>query len=203
MRNLLTTLAALAAGATAMYYLDPETGRRRRAVALDKAGSATQRAGTLAQAQGRHALDRVKGILATGRAQLAGTGAPLDDRKLHDRVRARLGRLVAHPKAVQVIVVEGRVRLTGDVSAREVDRLVSTVCGIPGVRSVENVLSVHEDAHASAQSAPHPRRRERAERAGLRPLVPLLAWSAPLALVLRGRSGGAARRERRAVRIPL
>ena len=203
MRNLLTTLAALAAGATAMYYLDPETGRRRRAVALDKAGSATQRAGTLAHAQGRHALDRVKGILATGRAQLAGTGAPLDDRKLHDRVRARLGRLVAHPKAVQVIVVEGRVRLTGDVSAREVDRLVSTVCGIPGVRSVENVLSVHEDAHASAQSTPRPRRRDRGERAGLRPLVPLLAWSAPLALVLRGRSGGAARRERRAVRIPL
>jgi len=203
MRNLLTTLAALAAGATAMYYLDPETGRRRRAVALDKAGSATQRAGTLAQAQGRHAFDRLKGILATGRAQLAGTGAPLDDRKLHDRVRARLGRLVAHPKAVQVIVVEGRVRLTGDVSAREVDRLVSTVCGIPGVRSVENVLSVHEDAHASAQSTPRPRRRDRGERAGLRPLVPLLAWSAPLALVLRGRSGGAPRRERRAVRIPL
>ena len=203
MRNLLTTLAALAAGATAMYYLDPETGRRRRAVALDKAGSATQRAGTLAQAQGRHALDRVKGILATGRAQWAGTAEPLDDRKLHDRVRARLGRLVAHPKAVQVIVVEGRVRLTGDVSAREVDRLVSTVCGIPGVRSVENVLSVHEDAHVSAQSAPQTRRRDRGERGGLRPLVPLLAWSAPLALVLRGRSGGAARRERRAVRIPL
>jgi len=203
MRNLLTTLAALAAGATAMYYLDPEAGRRRRAVVLDKAGSATQRAGTLAQAQGRHALDRMKGILATGRAQWAGASGPLDDRKLHDRVRARLGRLVAHPKAVQVMVVEGRVRLTGDVSAREIDRLVSTVCGIPGVRSVENVLSVHDDAHGSAESTQRPRRQAGGERPDWRPLVPLLAWTAPLALVLRGRSGGPVRRERRAVRIPL
>ncbi|HWP18343.1 MAG TPA: BON domain-containing protein, partial [Burkholderiaceae bacterium] len=36
MRDLLSTVVGLAAGAAAMYYLDPEMGRRRRALVKDK-----------------------------------------------------------------------------------------------------------------------------------------------------------------------
>jgi len=61
------TLAAIAtataiATAAAVYYLDPESGKRRRAVLRDQAASASQRGREIAGKVGRQARQRATAI---------------------------------------------------------------------------------------------------------------------------------------------
>src|SRR5690606_15973204 len=68
------------------------------------------------------------------------------DRKLTDRIRARLGRVVSHPHAVRVTVEDGCVTVSGPILAHEAPRLLDTIRDVPGVREVENRLQVYERA---------------------------------------------------------
>ncbi|MCM5680132.1 BON domain-containing protein [Schlegelella sp. S2-27] len=177
MRDLFSTLAALAAGAAAMYYLDPQMGRRRRAVARDRLVSVSHDAGDFAQAKGRRAGDRLKGAWA----QIAGSSAPSSDAQLRERIRSRLGRTISHPRAVQVDVVGGQVCLRGDLLAQELDDLLTTVSGMRGVRGIDNQLS----AHASAQGISQLQGSGRAPRGSSArgAALPLVALAAPVAAV--------------------
>jgi len=140
--QLLKLAAAFAAGATAMYLLDPVAGRRRRATARDKAQAAGQDIQDFAMDAARHAADRLRGASA----QLHGH-APSDDRQLHDRIRSRLGHLVAQPGKVEVHVEDGLVTLSGSARLSEVDQLVAAVSDMLGVARVDNRLD-------AAQSPP-------------------------------------------------
>lgn len=73
-------------------------------------------------------------------------GGPVEDHILAERVRAKLGRYVLHPRSISVIVSEGAVTLAGPVPAREVPALLTHIRKVPGVRSVENALLPHENA---------------------------------------------------------
>ena len=64
MNALMKTLALVAAGAAAMYYLDPETGRRRRALVRDKGAAAGRDLKDSARATGRHASNKMRGAVA-------------------------------------------------------------------------------------------------------------------------------------------
>jgi hypothetical protein len=66
------------------------------------------------------------------------------DRQLHDRLRARLGRVVGHPRAIEIDVFDGQARLTGDILAAEVDALLKEVRSVDGIQHVDNQLTVHE-----------------------------------------------------------
>lgn len=178
MRNLLSTLAALAAGAAAMYYLDPQMGRRRRALARDRFVAVSHDAGGYAQAKGRRAGDRLKGAWA----RMAGSSAPGSDAQLRERIRARLGRTISHPRAVQVEVDAGQVCLRGDILAQELDDLLTTVSGMRGVRGIDNQLAAHASSQGISQlqgSGRAPRGNGTAASAAL----PLVALAAPVAAV--------------------
>jgi osmotically-inducible protein OsmY len=140
-----TFLCGTALGVAAMYMLDPDRGRRRRAVVGDKAASLaldTQRA---LRAATRDAAHRIDGLRARARHLLTDEPVP-DDLQLIERVRARMGRLVSHPRAIQVGANQGRVTLSGPVLAHEVDRLLDAVRSVWGVSSLDNKLAVHDHA---------------------------------------------------------
>jgi hypothetical protein len=190
--ELITAAVAAATGAAIMYYLDPDTGRRRRALVRDRAVGLSHDAGHLALAQGRRAADHLKGAVARGRSLLHRSG-PTSDYQLHGQIRARLGGIVSYPKAIHVEVDHGCVCLRGHVPADELQTLMSEIGSLPGVERVEDQLSVHEHPGdvAELQGAGRlPGERSRGA------LLPLLAASAPLALMMAAASSRMSRRRR-------
>lgn len=146
MKTLLPVAAGAAAGALLMYYLDARSGGRRRALARDKLVAAGHDAGAFAQAKGKRAADKARGVLATGRLDRRSTSEPESDEQLQGRIRSRLGRLLSHPKAVHVEVEGSRVALSGHLLASEVDAVLAEIRAMPGVKHIQNKLDVHENA---------------------------------------------------------
>jgi hypothetical protein len=66
------------------------------------------------------------------------------DDVIAERVRARLGRAVSHPHAIEVAVRDGIATLSGPILADEIARLINVARGARGVKHVENRLSPHE-----------------------------------------------------------
>lgn len=149
----LTTLGrvvmAFAAGALVMYLLDPVTGRRRRALVRDRGVSAGYDAQRFLRGKTKRAADHLRGVAARTRASLS--HEPIDDDLLHERIRAKLGRLVAHPHAVEVHVHDGWVQLKGMIAEDEFNDLLATVSSMRGVRNLESLLRT-----SSGQPAPSP-----------------------------------------------
>ncbi len=130
-------------GAAAMYILDPDKGRRRRAVGRDKAHSFIASVGQLINTAAHDASYRIHGIGAGARRVFKPGGTP-DDLVLIERVRAKMGRVVSHPHAIQVGAYNGRVTLSGPILAGEVQQLLDVVHSVRGAFEVENHLVVHE-----------------------------------------------------------
>jgi hypothetical protein len=86
------------------------------------------------------------GRRAAGSRELRGallpTVAPEADERLRQRLRSGLGRVLVRPRAVEVEVHGGEVRLCGRVRSHEVDRVTSLVWSTPGVEGIENRLAV-------------------------------------------------------------
>jgi hyperosmotically inducible periplasmic protein len=139
MARLFRLVAAFAAGAALMYYLDPRSGRRRRALVRDKGIAAGHDLARLARGKAKRASDRLHGAAARTRARMR--REQVDDERLRERVRARLGRVVAHPRDIEVRVRDGRVVLSGHASRAEIDELVQSVAAIRGVGEIDNLLS--------------------------------------------------------------
>lgn len=147
MKTFIPAISAALAGAAAMYFLDPAQGRRRRALVRDKVVSASVHTGETTRTQGRRVANRVKGWAAGVRSHLPGNGASDDPRVLHHRVRSHIGRVVRHPKAVHVDVMDDcTVCLRGHILEDELTDLLETVEGVPGVAHVDNQMMVHESA---------------------------------------------------------
>lgn len=140
---LLRLLTTAAAGAGLMYLLDPERGRRRRAIVRDRLVRAAHRTGDAMDATSRDVGNRARGVVAELRSRLA--NVEVSDGVLHERVRARIGSVIGHAGAIDAAVIEGQVSLRGPVLAGDVDRLVRRVRSVPGVREVINQLDVHDE----------------------------------------------------------
>ena len=69
---------------------------------------------------------------------------PRSDAQLRDRIEARLGRLVSHPRAIDVRVHNGVVRLSGDVLQKERDGLLLQVREMAGVQKLVNAMTAHQ-----------------------------------------------------------
>ena len=132
-------------GAGVMYLLDPDRGKRRRALVRDQAIRSVRQTREAAEATAHDVQHRAQGIVSTMKAWVA-PAAPLSDDVLVERVRARLGMLVRHPRSIEVVARDGTVILSGPVLADEVDALVAMVSRVAGVRNVENRLEIHEEA---------------------------------------------------------
>jgi uncharacterized membrane protein len=139
-----TVLLAAGTGALLMYLLDPQQGRRRTALARDKLVHLARMGSDVAEAGGRDLANRATGVLAELRHVVRSGSA--SDEVLVGRVRARLGRCVSHPHAVQVSAAAGCVTLSGPVLRSEEAGLLRSLRTVRGVRAVENRLEVHERA---------------------------------------------------------
>ena len=143
MRNQNFLLGA-AIGAGVIYMMDPQNGRRRRALVRDKlvrAGHVTREA---VDTTTRDAMNRGRGMLAASRARWRPEDVP--DEVLVERVRAKLGRVSSHPRAIDLQVSGGHVMLRGPVLAHEATNIVRTTQGVRGVHSVTNEMDLHENA---------------------------------------------------------
>jgi hypothetical protein len=138
-------LTGLGLGAGVMYLADPQEGRRRRARLRD---AIVHTGHLLEAATGRASRDienRVAGLGARAAASLATQPPPIDD-VLAARVRARIGRLVSHPGAIDVKAASGRIVLSGPVFNAEVEQLVEGVRAVSGVTQIDNQLEPHAQA---------------------------------------------------------
>src|SRR5205814_3700249 len=93
-------LFTAAAGALAMYFLDPQVGRRRRVRTRDKADSVARRVREAYDVTLRDTRHRAMGMKAIGRRVLR--RGPVDDETLAGRGRAVVGGYVSHPPAIEV-----------------------------------------------------------------------------------------------------
>ncbi|NTV11110.1 MAG: hypothetical protein HGA47_10095 [Zoogloea sp.] len=161
--ELFTILGALLVGAGAMYYLDPEQGRRRRAMVVERVDSASRETRGYLESRRKRSADKVRGMLARMRGRLAAQQPP-DDQQLEGHVRSRLGRAVSYPHAIETRVEHGRVAFRGDILARELNILMAETWAIPGIIAIDNHLSLHDEPGnvPRLQGRPHRRGRVRA-----------------------------------------
>lgn len=141
---MLTTLLLIGIGVGLMYFLDPESGARRRLWLHEKwAKSPKKEQDSLAGAEASN--DRVAEAGADDISLTAPNDVATDD-ELARRVRLALERALPQPPAVEVIAHHGLVILSGEVSAEEQDIVLTCVRGVPGVIDVENRVEVRTAA---------------------------------------------------------
>ena len=137
-------LAGACLGAAGMYLIDPSRGARRRGLIRDQLTHAIHKTADGLEATGRDFAQRAEGIWASGHHWFGSADVP--DHILIERVRAKLGRYVSHPRAIDVDADSGCVRLRGKILEREVEPLLRAVAWIPGVHEIDNLLEQHDRA---------------------------------------------------------
>jgi hypothetical protein len=128
-------------GAGLIFLLDPARGNRRRALIRDKFVKAGRKSFDAARVTRRDVVNRLQGVRA--RAGNLLSRSPIDDAVMVERVRAKLGRVASHPRAIDVHACNGCVTLTGDVLATEVASIMNTIAGMRGVVDVESQMTTH------------------------------------------------------------
>ncbi len=141
-----TFIAGALLGAGIMYLLDPDRGRRRRALVKDQLEHGGRKLADSAVGRAEHVRNRAKGLAHEAKQQLREDEEQVDDATLEARVRAALGREVSNPGAIHVTAYNGRITVTGKALASESDNVVRTIRAVRGVDRVDNFLEVHESA---------------------------------------------------------
>ncbi|HLK33056.1 MAG TPA: SRPBCC family protein [Terriglobales bacterium] len=134
----------LSLGARLMYMLDPDQGRRRRAMARDRAVWLAHQAEVTLDRGARDLFNRAQGAADETLSLLA--PKPVSDEVLVQRVRSKLGRATSHPHAIAVEAKDGCILLKGPVLQNEWRRVLWAVRGVPGVERVQNELVPHQKA---------------------------------------------------------
>lgn len=137
-------LAIALASALGTYYLDPRSGRRRRALLRDRTTRTVNETRDLLDTAVTDARNRARGLYSMTTARLH--SEQTDNQRLAERVRSKLGRVCSHPRAIRVAVDEGNVTLRGDILEQELPGVLRAVRHVPGVRNVTHQLQVHQRA---------------------------------------------------------
>ena len=137
-------LRGIVSGAAVMYFLDPQMGARRRALARDKMVKFFNRASERVGNATERAADRARGIAAETARRF--NTEPISDEVMVARVRSEMGRYLKHPHAVHVTAHNGHITLTGDILAHEVQPLLNKLNNMQFVESIDNLLQTHADA---------------------------------------------------------
>ena len=143
-----TGLGTLVAGAAAMYLLDPQRGRGRRAYLRDQFSHIVGQAGTAFRKTGTQLRHRMQGVAASTRGQVGrftGRGESPSGERLLQRIRSELGHVISRPTDIQLMTdAGGVVTIYGRIPSGEVDALCSCVNSVPGVTSVINRTEVQD-----------------------------------------------------------
>lgn len=172
----------LGLGAGLMYYFDPDRGRRRRALFRDQIDHRSHLLRSFSEKAARDARNRARGLAAESRAMLQEDDAP--DPVLADRIRSAMGRVVSHPRAVEVAVHHSVATLSGPIFDDEVGPLLLAAEGTRGVVEVVDHLEPHPILTR------HPALQGGKSRRGPSPRGSVDSWT-PTARLLVGASGGA------------
>jgi uncharacterized membrane protein len=176
-----------------MYLFDPDRGARRRALVRDRSVHAVHALNDLVEKGTRDLACRTRGFFAEAQSFLRDEDVP--DDILMARVRAKLGHVVSHPHAIEVVVRDGQVTLTGPILTEDVDSLLAAIAVVPGVRALEQHLAMYEAPNSiPALQGGDPAEARRVKRARERwsPIGRLLAGATALGLV----GAGLLRRDR-------
>src|SRR5260370_11519690 len=142
MSTLTKTMGAATVGGLLVYFLDPDTGRRRRALVKDRAVNFVKEADRAIGKASRDLSNPARGTVAEARSLLP--FRDVSDEVLVEQVRARIGRVISYPHFVEVSARDAAITLSGAVLERELDDLVSTVSSLRHVLSVRNELKAYE-----------------------------------------------------------
>jgi uncharacterized membrane protein len=178
-------LGGAAIGVALMYFLDPNSGRRRRARTRDKAVHAARVVSEGAKVTARDTVHRAQGAWAEARRMFS--HEEVGDEVLVDRVRAELGRVVSHPHAIEAAANGGHLTLIGPILSYEVRPLLRAMRRVPGVRAVSDQLTVYsEPGNLPALQGGEPRIGERFEllQENWSPAARIMAGGAGAALML-------------------
>jgi len=137
-RRLFSMVRGVVIGAAAMYFLDPDRGRARRALLRTRLAGIVHRARAASGVIARDLANRARGLFAETRGAL--TEGVVDDDVLCERIRSKMGRALPHAHHVSVEARSGTSVLSGIVDARDADELVRAVSHVRGVRSIEDHL---------------------------------------------------------------
>lgn len=139
---MLRGLSLLGLGAGLMYLLDPDRGTSRRALIRDKAIHVADSAADGLEVATRDLSHRAVGAVTGVRSRWG--PAEMTDELLIQRVRAKLGRWVSHPRAIEVTAENGFVTLRGPILRHEVEPLIAALRRVPGVHDIANELEPHD-----------------------------------------------------------
>ncbi|MGE3608277.1 MAG: BON domain-containing protein [Bacteriovoracaceae bacterium] len=132
-------------GALYIYFLDPSRGKFRKALIRDKAVGMKKDFTTHGRKYLRNLLNRTRGIKIETQKLLSKEKKVSDD-ILIARVRSELGRIIAHPRSIQVSAQNGIIALSGTIPEEEVSKLISCVKRVSGVKSVVEKLDIHHSS---------------------------------------------------------
>lgn len=142
-------LIGVALGGAAMYFFDPDKGRRRRALVRDQAAKASGNVGHITRQGVRDIAHR--GSAVTGRVRSLFPRREATDYVLSERVRSRMGRYTAHPGAIEVTASNGQVTISGSILAHEHDQVIEAISHVPGVTDILDQLEVYERAEGISE----------------------------------------------------
>lgn len=147
-------LAAMA-GAAMMYFLDPNHGRRRRAMARDRSMASIRRGTRNVERLQRHAASDAAGFAQRVTHHQRGELPAPNDVTLTHKVESVLFRDPDVPKGrININVQDGVVVLRGQLDHPEqIKALESATRDIPGVRAVENLLHLPHTPAPNKQDA--------------------------------------------------
>jgi hypothetical protein len=136
-------LGGLGLGALAMYFFDPTSGVRRRNVARDRVLRTTRDTRRDLERKARNLRNRAQGAVARTRTRFESDN-PADD-VLAQRVRTALGRIISHPRMVNISAEAGVVTLSGTVIEEEAKALSEAVRRVRGVKDVVDQTEVRDE----------------------------------------------------------
>lgn len=140
------TLLAGATGAAMAYFLDPQQGRRRRSMALDRAGHVIRRARRVAARNGEYLGGKLRGVPAK-LASFVRPAPVYDDVTLAEKVKTELFADPRYDGKINVSAQNGVVVLVGQIE--DPDEVVARVKRVKGVGPVINLM------HRPGTPAPH------------------------------------------------
>jgi uncharacterized membrane protein len=177
------TIGAATVGGLLVYFLDPDTGKKRRTLLKDRSAHLLKEADRAVGKASRDLSNRARGAVAEARSLV-----PLrevSDEVLVEQVRARIGRVTSFPHFVEVSARDGAISLRGAALESELDNLMAAVSSIRRVSSVHSVLKAYQqpqDIPGIHQGAP----RHRSTAPGWTPAARLAMGVAGGALALYG-----------------
>ncbi len=139
---------AAAFGAAVMFFFDPASGRRRRALLRDRSVRTARRRALSVARSGRAVSAEVYGVAKKATHLREEPKGDLDDNTLRAKVETELFRDPDVPKGhINVNAQNGVIQLRGEVERPEMIReLVEKARKVQGVQDVENLLHLPKTA---------------------------------------------------------